>query len=264
MGMVLQRAASEAMAAPAGGPLGDVAHSDTVRRQLIRNADVSIEVKSVDTAIVHLGRIAGSLGGYVSSQEQSVDEPGGRRRGVVVLRIPASRIDAALAEVTALGKVESERVWTEDVTEQYYDLTTRLRVAQEERAQLEQILRTARRVEDVLAVQRELSRVTAEIEQMTGALRRLTNLISYSTITVQLHEPLPLTENRRTVIGKLSGAFRDMVGMFWTTIAVIIRLVGIVVPVGIVLGALAWVAARVGRAWRRRRRGAAEKAAGTP
>jgi hypothetical protein len=70
-----------------------------------------------------------------------------------------------------------------DVTEQYADLEIRLKNAEAVRQRLEALLAKAGKVEDALAVERELERITQAIEQMKGRLRLLSELVAFSTIT---------------------------------------------------------------------------------
>ncbi|HDS74339.1 MAG TPA: DUF4349 domain-containing protein [Firmicutes bacterium] len=224
---------------------------DPVERKLIRHANATVEVDSVDAAIERLVALASELGGYVSSQNRSLlyDE---RLRGSVTLRIPGTHVDETLDTVRELGRIRDERVWVDDVTEEYYDLSIRLDNARDERGKLREILERARTVEDLLKVQRELSRVTGEIERMTGRMRRLTNQIEFSTITVEVVEKPRLVADTDTAIGKIVAAFRDMVDVFWSTIAAIIRFVGVAIPIVIVVALVVWILVVVVRKWRRK------------
>ena len=239
--------ATEAQAAPV---------MDTVRQQLMRNAWLNIEVTSAETALDSLEDIVTGLGGYISSQEINEQHYGEtkRKRAHAVLRVPAGGTDTLLLALHRLGNVKSERVWSEDVTEEYYDTHIRLQNARETRTQLESVLRTARTVEDILSVRRELSRVTEEIERSTGRLRRLTNRINLATITVDLREPVPVMEDRTSSIGKVATAFGDMVDVFWETIAGMIVLFGALLPVGVVITLCVWIIIRLVRRWRKRRK----------
>ena len=58
------------------------------------------------------------------------------------------------------------------------------------RDRLEKLLEQAKDVKEALAVEKELGRITTDIERMEGRLKRLRELISFSTITVQF-KPRP-------------------------------------------------------------------------
>ncbi len=229
------------------------AHADTTRRQLVRHADLHVRVESVDSAIVTIVRIAAGNGGYVSSEE-SREHADGRVTGRVVLRVLAHRTDGALVQIRALGEVRNERVWADDVTDQFYDLNIRLTNARAARRKFEEILVRAREVEDVLKVQRELNRVNNQIDRMTGRMRRMSNQIRLSTISVDLAEPMPITRDPDSAVGALSRALGDMVDAFWATIGGMIVFVGFIVPFGVAVFLAIWLVVRLTRPWRLRRR----------
>jgi predicted type IV restriction endonuclease len=81
------------------------------------------------------------------------------------------------------------RVDSQDVTEEFYDVEARIRNKKKEEDRLLQLLDTATgKLEDVLAVERELSRVREEIERVEGRLRVLKDLTSLTTINLSVTE----------------------------------------------------------------------------
>lgn len=114
------------------------------------------------------------LGGYVSN----------RSSYQIVLRVPAREFRSVLDGLSELGDVLDMNWDAQDVTDQFTDLDIRLRNAMETRDRLEALLEQASKIEDILAIEEELRRLTLEIEQMSGQMRLLENRIAYSTITV--------------------------------------------------------------------------------
>jgi hypothetical protein len=94
-------------------------------------------------------------------------------------------------ELGKLGVVESRSLQAQDVTQEYVDLTTRIRVLRETQTQLIALLKQARNVEEALQVRRSLDAITMELEQAMGRLRMLENLIGFSTLTLRLSERGP-------------------------------------------------------------------------
>ena len=84
-----------------------------------------------------------------------------------------------------LGDVLHREVTVEDVTAQYRDLAIRLKNAEAVRDRLAELLKKAQAVKDALEVERELARVTDDIERMKGRLKLLHELVQFSTITIQ-------------------------------------------------------------------------------
>jgi hypothetical protein len=150
---------------------------------LIYKANFRMAVLEAAASIDAVQKLAQDLGGYLVKRDEHS----------IIIRVPAAKYRDALGGVTKLGDVLQREETVEDVTEQFHDLTTRLKNARAMRDRLEQLLERAKDVKEALAVEAELGRITADIESMEGKLKLLRELISFSTITV-LFQPRP-TDN---------------------------------------------------------------------
>src|SRR5262245_18593203 len=219
-------------------------------RKLIRTAQMAIEVRSYEEAAEQVARVAESHGGYLADAQASRGAQD-RRRGTLVIRVPAERFAAAYAALKALGKVESETVSAQDVTKAYADLETRLRVKRDAEGRLREILRTrTARLSDVLEAERELTRVVEEIEQIEGERRYYDQQIALSTISAALHEPEAVI--RAGALAPLLEALRDSLQVLATSAGALVYVTVLLLP----WSAAAAVVWRIVRAARRRRKGA--------
>ena len=110
---------------------------------------------------------------------------------------------------------------------------------------LVELLRTRTgKLQDVLSVERELARVREEIERMEGRLRYLRSSAQLSTLSVSLHEPIPIVASHGP--GPITEAFRAAWRNFVGVLAGAIASLGFVVPV---LGG-GWAVLAMGRRWR--------------
>ena len=237
-------APSEMAAAPVpGGAQGT--QLPTVRGQdsvapsmIIRNGNVMIEVDSLELAIAAVRQLAASLGGYVGNVSTSTGEYA-VRSATIEVKVPSARFDDALGGVAPLGKVEQSNTTAEDVGEEFVDVTARVTNAKRLEERIVNLLATrAGKLEDVLAVERELARVREEIERYEGRLRFLRTRVAISTLSVTVHEKAPLVSpNPGTNV--IAEAFRDMWRNFVGLVAWVISSLGVAIPVAIAL-ALAW------------------------
>ena len=141
---------------------------------LIYTANYTMAVFEVTKSIDELQALAKKLGGYLVR----------RNDRAITVRVPAAKYNDALGGIAKMGDVLHREETVEDVTEKFFDMKTRLDNARAMRIRLQELLAAAKDVREALAVEKELARVTETIERMEGKLRRLRELINFSTITV--------------------------------------------------------------------------------
>jgi hypothetical protein len=144
-----------------------------------------LTVSDVNKGRDAVSALAVKLGGYaVSTSFSGKDEA---LAGSITIRVPDDKFEQAISELRSMAvKVQSESSSSQDVTEEYIDLTARLTNAQATEAQYLTLLEKAVSVEDILKVQEQLSQVRSEIEQIKGRMQYLERQTSMSLITVFL------------------------------------------------------------------------------
>ena len=150
---------------------------------IIKNGSLVLQVTGIDAALTAATQQVTGLGGYVSGSERSGD--GEFDQATLTFRIPADSWDQALAGLRGLAtKILDERSTTEDVTAQVVDLGARIRNLIATETALQAIMERAVEIEDVLAVQAELTAVRGQIEQLTAQKTSLEEQAAYSTLGV--------------------------------------------------------------------------------
>ena len=225
-----------------------VTDSAAAPSMLIRTGNAQIEVDSLEIAMQQVRDLAQRLGGFVANTQLA----SGRdqiRSATMELKIPAARWNDVVSGLKPIGKVEALNEFTEDVGEEYVDVTARVQNAKRLEARLIELLanRTGR-LSDVLSVERELARVREEIERYEGRLRYLRTRAAMSSMSVTVHEAFPVVSARGET-GVLGDAFKQAWRNFVSFIAGIISLTGILIPLA-ALGVLGWLAWR--KWWPRR------------
>lgn len=212
---------------------------------IIRSGNASVEVDSLERAIAAVRALAARAGATIGSTMQQ----GGRdavRSATIELRVAAPRFDLLVGGLDPLGRVEHVNVQAQDVGEEYVDIAARVANARRLEARLVQLLATRTgRLEDVLAVERELARVREEIERHEGRMRYLRTRAAVSTLSVTVHERAPLVASHpgaHPMRDALVEAWRRFVA---TTAAVIVG-IGALLPLVLAV-ALGLLIARIAR-----------------
>ena len=229
-------------------PFQAVSQPSTSSSMIIRTGFAGVEVDSLDTAIARVRALAQRVGGFVANTAVQ----GGKdqlRSASLEVKVPSERFDEALAGLAPIGKVESVNVSAQDVGEEYVDMTARVENAQKLEARLIGLLanRTGK-LQEVLAVERELARVREEIERYEGRLRYLRARVALSTLTINVHERAPIIVPVAGN-GPIVNAFRDAWRNFVSLVAGLIASLGVVVPLG-VLAFVGWLVVRRWAPWR--------------
>lgn len=147
---------------------------------LIYNATIYMAVFEATKAIDATQQLTQELGGYLVRRDDRT----------ITVRVPAKKFRPALEAIAKLGDVLHREESVQDVTDEFFDLQVRLKNAHAMRDRLAELLKQAKNVEEALMVERELGRVTEQIERLEGRLKLLRELISFSTITVEF-KPRP-------------------------------------------------------------------------
>ena len=215
--------------------------SSVAAGMVIRTGQTSIEVDSLEQAVSQVRLLAGRIGGYVANTTMQTGR-GQLRSASLELKIPAQRFEEGLGGLAPIGKLESVNVNAEDVGEEFTDVTARMGNSRRLESRLIDLLATRTgKLKDVLDVEQELARVRGEIERYEGRLRYLRAHAVLSTLTIYVHEPLPVVGHAgSSVIGEaFKQSWRNFVGL----VAALIRSLGIVIPVAVLVVAL-WVSAK--------------------
>jgi hypothetical protein len=161
---------------------------NAVRRKIVYRATVDLVVENFEPVAAKVEALVKRFDAYLARANVS-GTPGSPRMGRWTIRVPADHYDAFLAASRQLGEVRHVGSDSQEVTEEFYDLEARIRNKKQEEARLLKLLDTATgKLDQVLTVEREISRVRGEIEQMQGRMRVLTDLTAMATVELVVTE----------------------------------------------------------------------------
>lgn len=210
-----------------------------VERMIIYNATLQLVVRDTAAAQEDITAMVRAVGGYIS-QSSSYVVTSGLMRITMNIRVPAENFDAVMADLRDLAmEVTREDIGSQDVTEEYVDLQSRLRALEAKAERLEQLMEQAEDTEAVLAVYRELSATQQEIERTKGRMQYLERSAAMATITVvlipdELSKPIEIAGWRPE--GTVRRAIESLIRTLQTLVDALIWIVLLVLPVLVVIG----------------------------
>ncbi|WP_310488857.1 DUF4349 domain-containing protein [Chamaesiphon sp. VAR_69_metabat_338] len=161
----------------------------TQKPQLVKMAELSLRLESIDKMMVQLRQIVQSKQGDIYNfQDDRPQGSGEHRQATLVLKVPSASLDGTLAEIVKLGRVESQGIKSEDVTQQLVDTDARLKNLRQQEDLTRKIMDRSGSVKDILAVSKELSSIREQIEQLDATVKNLRQQVAYSTINLKVEE----------------------------------------------------------------------------
>lgn len=157
-------------------------------RKIIYNAQIELAVEDFAAANERVLALVKQFGAYVA--DSTVHGSSGEvRRGSWKLRVPVERFDEVVSAAKGIGELVSASTTSQDISEEYYDVDARIRNKTKEEERLLKLLEERPgKLEDVIAIERELSRVREELERMQGRMRVLANLTTLTTVDLVIRE----------------------------------------------------------------------------
>ena len=170
------------------------------QQKLIYTAYLEMESTSFDETVEALSSLTAACGGYFSNSSVR-NYNSGYRSASYTIRIPADRYEDFLTQAGELCHVLHRNSSAEDVSEQYYDTEGRLRTQQTKLERLQELLKQAKNMEDIITIESAISETEMQIEYLSGTLRRYDALVDYATVNLQLQEVYRLANTEEPVKG---------------------------------------------------------------
>jgi hypothetical protein len=207
------------------------AQASPTARKIVYKATLSLVVEDFGVTEKSITDMVAAAGGYVA-QFREDRTLGDLRGGQWVLRVPVEQFEKVLDGAGKLGVTQRRDVQSEDVSEEYVDLSARLKSKQGIEARLLELVQTKTdEVRDILSVETELGRVREEIERVEGRLRYLADRVALTTITIDAREQRDYAPPETpSLAGKIAQTFQASLDVLWQATEAGILLVVAIVP----------------------------------
>ncbi len=166
------------------------ASEQELTRKVIKTGSISFQSESVAKDYQRVKALLSKFDSYIDSENEinsnyQIDYD-------ISIRVASSSYDSLFALLTHISKkVDRKSSNIEDVTNQYYDLKTRIKNKKLLEAKYVELLNKAKSVKDILEIERSINEIRNEIESAEGIFKYLSQQVSYSTIHLNFYETLP-------------------------------------------------------------------------
>jgi hypothetical protein len=193
-------------------------------RLIIREGNIQVQVEDTRKTRDDIESIVASMmdkGAFVVNSTESSRGEELSPNISMVIRVPVEEFDSVMGKIEAMAvEVTYANEWSDDVTEEYVDLSSRIESMEAARDRLLTIMEEADTTEDLLQAEAQLTIRESEIEALKARLNYLSQSAKLSRIAITLephvlYEPIDSKWNPsktvRYAVERLIESFEDFV-----------------------------------------------------
>lgn len=186
--------------------------------KIIKTANFKFQVKDIDGSTQKIQEAVEKNAAYISGMNMTVN--GYQKNNHISIRVPNSNFESLINEVGKEAEfVDYKRINTDDVSEEYVDIETRLKTKKEVKARYEEMLRNkAKSMEQVFHAEEKIRKLQEEIEAKEGKLRFMKDKVAFSTINLEIYQVVDLEAMAAAQEHGFSDDFKDNFMNGWSAI----------------------------------------------
>lgn len=180
-------AEAEKMMSPVSSPQNSSLQINTISKKIIKNGNMRIQVGDIKKAQGQINSILKNNSAYIQKEEfQNTDTD---ENLDIVIRVPHKNFDALVNSFSnGLGSVLSKNISSDDVTEEYTDISIKLGNKKIYLEKYRDMLKSAKTTKDMLEIQENIRALEDEIDVAEGRLRFIDDRVNYSTLNINLYK----------------------------------------------------------------------------
>jgi hypothetical protein len=160
---------------------------DTISKKIIKNGDMRIQVGDIKNAQNQVDEIIKNNKAYLQKEEFQNTETDENLD--LIIRVPHKNFDALVNSFSdGVGSVLSKNISSNDVTEEYTDVSIKLANKKIYLEKYRDMLKSAKTTKDILEIQENIRELEDEIDVSEGRLRFIDDRVNYSTLNLSLYK----------------------------------------------------------------------------
>lgn len=200
------RSAESALPQPLPSP-SENAGQPAPEKKIIKVGNLEMEVKNLKQARLALGDLIAKHKAEIVSENESNFYTSIQNQ--LTVRLDPVSFEPFIKDCESLAiNVQSKQITAEDVGKQFVDLEARLQTKRDVIARYREILKSAKTVTEILAVEEKLRLVVEEVESYEAQLKFLRDQVGKSTVHIKIFQTIEKPESdKRTFFEKVAKAF---------------------------------------------------------
>ena len=161
--------------------------TDTISKKIIKNGNMTIQVGDIKKAQNQVSDILKKNNAYIQTEQfQNTDLDDNLD---LIIRVPHKNFDALVNSFSdGVGSVLSKNISSDDVTEEYTDVSIKLANKKIYLEKYRDMLKSASTTKDMIEIQETIRELEDEIDVAEGRLRFIDDRVNYSTLNLSLYK----------------------------------------------------------------------------
>ena len=182
-------------------------NENLANKKIIRSVSTKFEVLDVSSIVHDINEMVNDRQGYIS--DQNMTDVDGKQNANIVLRVPTDSLDILLRDLSVMAlHIDYMKVNFKDISEDYIDLTSRLKTKEEIHQRYIDILRNkAGTIEELLEAEKRIGVLQEDIEAAHGKIRYYDDKVSLSNVNVEIYR-------KEVLVAKVESRFVP----FWSNV----------------------------------------------
>ncbi|WP_125718408.1 DUF4349 domain-containing protein [Flavobacterium ustbae] len=171
-----------------------------IEQKIIKQANLRFETDNLENTFAQIQKSVKANNGNIFNDTEGKNYDNVNR--ILVIKVPSQNFDRFISEVSkGVSYFDEKQISAEDVTEQFIDLTSRLKTKKKLEERYLEILKKANKVSEILEIEKQISAIREEIEAKEGQLKYLESRVSESTITIEFYKTIAEKEGVKISYG---------------------------------------------------------------
>lgn len=181
-------------------PAAPPAIKEKIEQKIIKEATLRFETDNLETTFTRIQNAATTNKARIINDSEGKDFATVFRN--LTIKVPSQNFDRFISDISkGVSYFEVKSISAEDVTEQFIDLTSRLKTKKKLEERYLEILKKANKVSEILEIEEQISTIREEIDAKEGQLKYLESRVSESTITIEFYKTIAEKEGVKISYG---------------------------------------------------------------
>lgn len=221
--------------------------------EIITTVAIEMQTKDFTPTTEKLTTLIDKYKGFIENSSISYNEyvySDGLKYAYYSIRIPSDSLDAFIDEIIDIGNIISESKNKEDISKNYRDTESRLRVLETKEERILALLEKAENMEDIIVLENQLSDVIYQKESLNQDLTSMDDKVDYSTVDLNIEEVAKLTaggNSKTPFIEKIKTAFKDSFYFFTRNSGELVLALIYFLPYAFILAVIGYIVYRLNK-----------------